>query len=148
MGTLQLTLRPSQWTNSGWILSGIIGISLSFVTHIFFLILPLFALFKIIELHCWRYDFYDEVIIERKGIFNVTHKELYYHRIKSVMTEEPLLYQLVDIGNIHLISSDKYTSNFTFTAIPLVKEVSDQLRLCVKDSRTKNNIRELDLYNM
>ena len=153
MGNLRFTLQPSQWINTGWILSGLIGGFLMVITHPFLGIFPLFALYKIYEVSCWRYDFYDDMVIERKGVFLVTHKELHYHRIKSVLVEEPLLHRIVDMGNIHVVTSDKYavdwgTGSFTFVGISMVEDVSRTLRGTITKGRKKNNVREFDLYNM
>jgi membrane protein YdbS with pleckstrin-like domain len=116
--------------------------------HALFCIFTLFALYKMYEVECWKYDFYDDMVIERKGIFLVTHKELHYHRIKSVLVEEPLLHRIVDMGNIHVVTSDKYAGNFTFVGISMVEDVSRTLRGTITKGRKKNNVQEFDLYNM
>ena len=148
MGKLRFTLQPSQWINTGWILSGLVGGYLMVTVHALFCIFTLFALYKMYEVECWKYDFYDDMVIERKGIFLVTHKELHYHRIKSVLVEEPLLHRIVDMGNIHVVTSDKYAGNFTFVGISMVEDVSRTLRGTITKGRKKNNVREFDLYNM
>lgn len=117
-------------------------------THPFFGIFTLFALYRIYEVSCWRYDFYDDIIIERKGVFLVTHRELNYYRIKSVFVEEPLLHRLVDIGNIHVVTSDKFANTFTFTGVSMVRDVANNLRGSIVNGRKRNNVREYDLYNM
>jgi uncharacterized membrane protein YdbT with pleckstrin-like domain len=117
-------------------------------THPFFGIFFIFALYRVYEVSCWRYEFYDDVIIERKGVFLVTSRELYYHRIKSVLVVEPLLHRVVDIGNIQVVTSDNYASNFTFTGVSMVQDMSNNLRTSIGKGRKKNNVREFDLYNM
>lgn len=148
MGNLRFTLQPSQWINTGWILFGLLGGFLMVFTHPFFGIFTLFALYRIYEVSCWRYDFYDDIIIERKGVFLVTHRELNYYRIKSVFVEEPLLHRLVDIGNIHVVTSDKFANTFTFTGVSMVQDVANNLRGSIVKGRKRNNVREYDLYNM
>ena len=148
MGKLRFIIQPSQWINTGWILSGLIGGILMCTTHIFFCIFTLFALYRVYEVSCWRYEFYDDIIIERKGVFLVTHRELNYYRIKSVFVEEPLLHRLVDIGNIHVVTSDKFANDFTFTGVSMVHDVANNLRGSIVKGRKRNNVREYDLYNM
>lgn len=148
MGNLRFILQPSQWINTGWILFGLIGGILMCITHPFFGFFLLFGLYKVYEVSCWRYEFYDDVIIERKGVFLVTSRELYYHRIKSVLVVEPLLHRVVDIGNIQVVTSDNYASTFTFTGVSMVQDVSNNLRGSISKGRKKNNVREFDLYNM
>jgi membrane protein YdbS with pleckstrin-like domain len=117
-------------------------------THPFLGIFSLFALYKIYEVSCWRYDFYDDMIIERKGVFLVTHREINYYRIKSVFVEEPLLHRMVDMGNIHVVSSDKYANDFTLVGISMVNDVARSLRGNIVTGRKKNNVREFDMYSM
>ena len=148
MGNLRFILQPSQWINTGWILFGLVGGYLMVFIHPFFGFFTLFALYKIYEVSCWRYEFYDDIIIERKGVFLVTRRELYYHRIKSVLVVEPLLHRLVDIGNIQVVTSDNYASTFTFTGVSMVQDLSNGLRSSIGKGRKKNNVREFDLYNM
>ena len=148
MGNLRFILQPSQWINTGWILFGLVGGYLMVFIHPFFGFFTLFALYKIYEVSCWRYEFYDDIIIERKGVFLVTRRELYYHRIKSVLVVEPLLHRLVDIGNIQVVTSDNYASTFTFTGVSMVQDLSNNLRGSIGKGRKKNNVREFDLYNM
>ncbi len=148
MGNLRFTLQPSQWINTGWILSGLLGGFLMVTTHPFLGIFSLFALYKIYEVSCWRYDFYDDMIIERKGVFLVTHREINYYRIKSVFVEEPLLHRMVDMGNIHVVSSDKYANDFTLVGISMVNDVARSLRGNIVTGRKKNNVREFDMYSM
>lgn len=133
----ELILRPSQWTNAGWIMFGLLGIPL--------VIPPLIALYKIIEVHCHRYQFYETHIIETKGVLNVTHSEIYYYRIKSIQVEEPLLFRLVGLSNIHIKTSDQYIREITINAIPVGLTLVNDLRNVVKVERTNNNVRELDM---
>ena len=148
MGNLRFIIQPSQWINTGWILFGFVSAILMCITHPFFGFFFLYSLYKVYEVSCWRYEFYDDMIIERKGVFLVTSRELYYHRIKSVMVVEPLLHRVVDIGNIQVVTSDNYASTFTFTGVSMVQDVSNNLRGSISKGRKKNNVREFDLYNM
>jgi uncharacterized membrane protein YdbT with pleckstrin-like domain len=133
----ELILKPSQWINAGWIMFGLLGIPL--------VIPPLIALYKIIEVHCHRYQFYETHIIETKGVFNVTHSEIYYFRIKSIQVEEPLLFRLVGLSNIHIKTSDQYIRELTLSALPVGETLVTDLRNVVKLERANNNVRELDM---
>jgi uncharacterized membrane protein YdbT with pleckstrin-like domain len=133
----EIVLKPSQWTNIGWIVFGLVGIPL--------VIPPLIALYKIIEVYCHRYQFYETHIIETKGVFSITHSEIYYFRIKSIQVEEPLLFRLVGLSNIHIRTSDQYIRELTLSALPVGKTLVTDLRNVVKVERANNNVRELDM---
>lgn len=137
MNEPEIIMKPSQWINAGWIMFGLLGIPL--------LIPPLIALYKIIEVHCHRYSFYEAHIIETKGVFNVTHSEIYYFRIKSIQVGEPLLYRLVGLSNINIKTSDQYIREITINAVPVGLILVSDLRNIVKLERKNNNVRELDL---
>ena len=47
-------------------------------------------------------------MVERKGVFNVLRKELHYYRIKSVYIEEPFLFRIFNLANVHIKTSDPY----------------------------------------
>lgn len=133
-------LKPSQWINVGYIVFGIIAAPL---------VVPILLMaYKLLEVYFWQYEFYEDHIIERKGIFSVTRREIYYHRIKGIRHDAPFLYRLVGISNIHLISSDPYIGSFQFLAIPHGLEYSQVLREFTQDQRKKNKVKELDWYRL
>lgn len=133
-------LKPSQWINVGYILFGIIASPL---------VIPvIMMIYQILDVYYWQYHFFEDHVIERRGVFSVTRRELYYHRIKGIQHEAPFLYRLVGISNIQLISSDPFTSSFQFTAIPKGLEISGALRELAQDTRKKKKINEVDLYHL
>ena len=100
-----------------------------------------------IEVNCWKYEFYDDVVVEKKGVFTVTREEVYYSRIKSIMVEEPFLMRLVGLQVIHVITSEQFKPKFTFYAIEGGEHVKKLLDKLVLMSRKNSGIRELDIFN-
>jgi uncharacterized membrane protein YdbT with pleckstrin-like domain len=100
-----------------------------------------------IEVYCWKYEFYDDVVVEKKGIFTVTREEVYYNRIKSIMVEEPFLMRLVGLQIIHVITSEQFKPRFTFYAIEGGEHIKSLLDGLVKISRRESGLRELDIFN-
>lgn len=140
MNEPELTLRPSQWINAGWIMFGLVGIPLIFP--------PLIALFKMLETYCHRYDFYEDHIVESKGIFSITRNEIHFFRIKSIRMEEPFLYRVVDIYNIYIRTSDLFNQDVLLHAVPVGKTLVDDLKRVVKLERKSHNVREFDMYDL
>lgn len=140
MNEPEITLRPSQWLNAGWILFGLVGIPLVFPTVI--------AIYKMIETHCHRYDFYEDHILESKGVFSVIRNEVHYFRIKSIQVEEPFLHRVVDISNVHIKTSDQYMLDFTLKALPVGRTLVKDLKRVVKVERKAHNVREFDMYDL
>ena len=140
MNNIILTLRPSQWINIGWIVFGIVGLPLIVPT--------LIALYKMFETYNERYDFYDDVIILRKGIFHVTTRELHYYRIKSFFVEEPFLYRWVGLGKVLVRSSDPFLALFEFNAIPHVEIFLSDFKELVNQKREEMGVREFDMYQL
>lgn len=135
-----IILKPSQWINLGYIVFGLVASPL---------VIPFIVMcYKILDVHLWKYEFYPEHIIERRGVFSVVRKELYYHRIKGIQHEAPFLYRIVGISNVNIVSSDPYTNFFEFKAIYKGLEFSNAFRELVHDGRKKNKIRELDFYQL
>lgn len=140
MDNIELTLKPSQWINIGWVIFGVLGIPIVFP--------PLIALWKILEVSCHRYDFYDDRITETSGVINVTTNEIYYHRIKGTSLEEPILYRIVGLSTLHVRTSDPYVSELNIVAIPIGKALMKDLKNIVKASKKKNGVKEFDMFNM
>ena len=135
-----MVLRPSQWNNIGWIIFGIVGS---------FLYVPVFiALYKMLELYCWTFTINSEYIIEKKGIFSVTHKELTISRIKGMRFEEPFLMRLVGIGNLVIRSSDPYQTELRIWGIPKGDMLWMNLRKQNDRQRRRNGVKEYDFYNL
>jgi membrane protein YdbS with pleckstrin-like domain len=102
---------------------------------------------KQIIISCWKYEFYDEVMVEKKGVFNVTREEVHYSRIKSVMVEEPLIMRFFGLQVIHVMSSEQFKPMFTFYGIEGGEHIKDLLTKIVKISRKESGLRELDIFN-
>jgi uncharacterized membrane protein YdbT with pleckstrin-like domain len=136
----KMTLKPSQWINAGWIIIGIVGMPLVLPT--------LVALYKLLEVYTWSYTVDQEFIIEKKGVFSVTHLETNMYRIKSFRFEEPFLMRLVGIGNLHIQSSDPYQPELVLFGIPKGTQIWEMLRTKTLSSRKKFGVKEYDLYNL
>jgi uncharacterized membrane protein YdbT with pleckstrin-like domain len=136
----EIVLKPSQWTNIGWIVFGLVGMT--------FILPPIIALYMILDVYCHRYSFYETHIIESRGVFNVTHNEVRFYRIKSIQQEEPLLFRIVGLSNIHIKTSDQYVRDFKIKAVPVGKSLVQDLRKVSKLERSNNKVREFDFYDM
>lgn len=136
------TLRPSQWTNLGYIL---LGVGATPITMGISLIIPIW---KMIETYCTRYEFYEDRIIHRRGVFEVTTDEILLYRVKAINLHEPFLYRLVDISNLSIITSDRYVGEITLKAIPVGTGFRDTLRGMVEENRHVKGVKEFDLYEL
>ena len=141
---MNLSISPSSWINIGW----------SFITpvaayiHLYLgLLFVVIFIFKQIQVYCWKYEFYDETVEEKKGVFNVTREEVHYCRIKSIMVEEPFLMRLVGLQVIHLITSEQFKPRFTFYAIEGGEHIKKLLGDIVKITRKESRLREIDIFN-
>jgi uncharacterized membrane protein YdbT with pleckstrin-like domain len=135
-------LKPSQWTNLGYI---ILGIVLAPYTNWLTLVVPVWM---IIETSFTRYEIYDDRIIYRRGVFTVTTDEILLYRIKAINLNEPFLYRLVGISNLSIITSDKYVNEITLKGVPVGMNFRNALRELVEENRTKKGVKEFDLYEL
>ncbi|MDO8969025.1 PH domain-containing protein [Algoriphagus sp.] len=133
-------LKPSQWINFGYILFGVIASPL---------VIPfLIMVYQLLDVYFWRYEFYEDYVIERRGVFSVKRRELYFHRIKGIHHEAPFLYRIVGISNIQIVSSDPFSSFFLFAAVPKGLEISEAIREITSTGRRKKKVRELDFFQL
>ena len=140
-----LSISPSNFVNYGWALLTVIGF---FVNPFLGGLVLLIFIYKTIEIFCWKYEFYDDVVVEKKGIFTVTREEVYYSRIKSIMVEEPFIMRFVGLQVIHVMTSEQFKPKFTLYAIEGGTDVKNHLDKLVKKSRKKYGFREVDVFNI
>lgn len=134
------TLSPSQWVNLGWILLGVVLIQTIAV--------PFFVLIKILDVYFWRYEFRERTIIERRGILNVTRKEVHFYRIKSVRIDEPLWMRIFGLANVSIITSDPYHPELVLYAVPNGINLREYIRVTTDQWRKIEGVKEFDLYNL
>ena len=131
------SIKPAFWIAYPWILATI------FIPFL----LPI-CIYKLIEVYCWRFDFNDMTMSERKGVFSVERREVSYARIKSIKIEEPFLYRLVDISRVVIQSSEPFMKDVVLNGIyakDIVKEFLDEK---IAEARKREGIREFDMYNL
>lgn len=132
------SLKPSHWINTVYYL-------LSLLSLMYFPFFIIMGIYKYLEIEFWWYDFYEDEIVERKGVFNVTHRKISYLRIKDVALDEPLLYRIVGLAKYYISSSDPYMKTLILTAVPHNDELWKYLKKLVNNNVSKKNQIEVDL---
>ena len=134
------TISPSQWLNLPFFILGIVLIQ----TGLF----PILALIKYIEILCWKYEFNERTIVERKGILSVTRREIHYYRIKSIKIDEPFWMRLVGISNVSITTSDPYQPELVLKGVPNGQLYRSKLRGLTDLRRKEEGVKEFDMYNL
>jgi membrane protein YdbS with pleckstrin-like domain len=96
---------------------------------------------------CWRYDFNERTISERKGVFNVSTREIHYFRIKSIRVEEPFLYRFVGLKTYNLVTSDPLIPIFRIYAISDDGSLRDYLKKKATYWRKEMGVKETDFHS-
>ena len=130
-------LKPSQMINLGWVMIGIVLFPL--------VIPPLFALYRLAYVFMWKYEFYDDIIVEQTGVFNITKTEMYYYRIKSIKVHQPFFLRLFGLSTLEIVSSDPLNPNMKLRAIPAGDYMADVIRDQVLISRQERGVQETDI---
>lgn len=131
-------IGPSQWINTGWILFGILGFP--------FIIPPLIALYMIIHVYCWKYEFHDGYIIEQKGVFTVHRTEINLERVKSIRMVEPFFYRFVGLSTVYVKSSDPFKPELKIVGIPEGKILVNSIKEETEEFRKRKGIKESDIH--
>jgi uncharacterized membrane protein YdbT with pleckstrin-like domain len=135
---------PSQWLNIGWL---ILAVGLFFV-HPYAGIGGLLVYgYKYLEIMCWRYEFYDDYVVEVKGVFDVSRRTVNYFRIKSVMMDEPLWMRLFGLSIISVSTSEQYKTTLVFYGTDMGETLVEFLQEVAMESRKEMGIRDLDVFN-
>ena len=138
----EFTLQPSYWTV---LPVAAVSIGLCFVG---FPVLLVFLLIQVLDIACWKYQFNERTITERKGILSVDRTELHYSRIKSIKIHEPFLFRLVGLSNVTIKSSDPYMPELKLYAISSGLKVRSYLRAKADKWRKTEGVREFDMYRL
>lgn len=138
----EFTLHPSYWTAFPL---AVLSISLCFMEFPYLLV---FLLIHILDIACWKYQFNERTITERKGVFSVDRNELHFSRIKSIKIHEPFLFRLVGLSNVTIKSSDPYMPELKLYAIPSGQKIWKYLRAKTDQWRKHDGVKEFDMYNL
>jgi len=134
-------------TPSFWIIVPVFILSL-LLTFFKFPFLLLYTAYKIVELWCWDYLVNERTIIEKKGIFSVSYREIHYSRIKSIMVDQPFILRIVGLSNITIKSSDPYMPTLKLYAIADAINIKKFLSEKTHTWRKAEGIKEFDMYNL
>ena len=134
-------VKPSNWINAHLHL---ICLAIAFV----FPLSLLLSLYKFFEIYYWHFEFRENTIIERKGIFSVKQTENHYFRIKSVTLEKPFLYRLVGLSILKIETSDYAKPYLVFNGIAEAEKVNQFLKQKTYQTRKSEHVRELDHFQL
>jgi len=138
--TTHRVLRPSQWVNFPFFVLGVVF----FFTWLF----PILALVKWLEIYCWKYEFGERTIVQKKGILSVTITEISYYRIKSIKIYEPFWMRFFGLSNVTILTSDPYQRELLLYAVPNGKEIRSLLRSTTHKRRREEGVKEFDMFSL
>jgi len=143
------TVSPSQLINIVWVFLGVFVVTGAISTgHYWIASLALIPIYKIADYACWTYDIYEDCIVENRGVFSVTTREVYFHRVKSVMMYRPFWMRILGVGSIVVKGSDQFTNTFVIYGIDDIEEFEDGLQDVIKDKRKEMGMKEYEVYQM
>ena len=139
---LEFIIKPSQWVNIFWF---IVTVASAFYIHEWAVIPGIIWLGKWLIINCWEFQFHERTIIERKGVFSVSTREIHYYRIKSVRVEEPFFYRFVGLSSIDIITSDPMIPIMRLYAIGNMDEIRNYVKEMTTYWRKAQGVKEYDL---
>lgn len=87
-----------------------------------------------------KYMTTDEKFIIKTGFFSIREEEIRLYRIMDMTLNRSFRERIFKLGTIHVISSDKSTSDFDIKRIKNSKKVKELLSELVEASRRKNRV--------
>ena len=136
---LLLQIKPSHWVNVHLYL---ISIAIAFV----FPPSLLFTLYVYLDLNSWKFNFSEQKIMEKKGLFSIKETENHYFRIKSVTLNKPFLYRFVGLSILTIETSDFAKPTLVLDGISNGDQIRSFLYERIQFSRNKEGVRELDIF--
>ena len=145
---LEFTLKPSQWVTVGWILMAFSIVWFGPVTAVISGLFGIIWLCKRLIISCWRYDFHERTITEKKGVFTIRKQEIHYFRIKSIRVIQPFFYRFVGLVSYDLITSDPLIPVLRLYAVADDGiELRDILKKKATYWRKEMGVKETDFHN-
>ena len=147
--TPELTLKPSQLINIVWVFLGGLSLSIAHSTGLYLIgFFALIPIYKIVDYATWSFEVYDDCIIENRGVFSVTTRELYFHRVKSVLVDRPFWMRILGVGNVVVRTSDQFSPIFIVYGIEDVEVFVECFQDVVKDRRATMGMQEYEIFQM
>jgi uncharacterized membrane protein YdbT with pleckstrin-like domain len=138
------TTSPSQYLNIGWLLLSIGGLFVHPIIGGFFFLL---LIWSVLDVLFWEYQFYNDRVIEKRGILNVTEESVNYFRIKSIKIERPLWMRFFGLSVISVTTSEQFKPFIKFYAVADGHTYVEYLQNKAKSKRKENGIRDIDVFH-
>lgn len=138
-----VVITPSLFLCFHWfILTGICVYAQVIPVAIFFGVI---SLYSIIHTLTWTYTFYDDHVVEEKGILTRTTTQVDYTRIRTVKSETHILMMIVGIGNVRMVTSDAYVPELVLRGVDNYEEIE---KIFSEQSRNnRRNTKKIDIDN-
>ncbi len=144
--------NPSQVTNLGIYLvcalmaAAIVAAAVLVAPQAYWaLIVPVVvALWKYLELRCFRYTVTTERVGLRRGILTKRTDSIELYRVKDTTVIEPFFLRMFGLADIVLTSSDRTTPLIVLHAIPNGMDLREKIRANVERLRVQKSVREVD----
>jgi uncharacterized membrane protein YdbT with pleckstrin-like domain len=142
---------PSQWLNIGpfslalLLCAGIVVGGIFFPPAFAALILPLtWIIWSYLVIRCQVFELTSQRLRISKGVFNQKIDEIELYRVKDVLVEKKWWMRILNLGSLHIETSDRSLPQVTIPAIPDAINLRESLRKEVEIVRDKKRVRELD----
>ncbi|MCU0275365.1 MAG: PH domain-containing protein [Acidobacteria bacterium] len=103
-----------------------------------------YALYRWIEVRCFRYEVSSERIRITSGILSKKSNALELYRVKDYTLDAPFFYRLFGLGHIRLQTSDRSNPELLLRAVPRARKLMDDIRIHVEARRDLKRVREVD----
>jgi uncharacterized membrane protein YdbT with pleckstrin-like domain len=143
MKTPDMIISPSQFTNIGWFILTIGGLAAHpFIGASFAILL----IWSVLDVMTWNYQFYGNLMVERRGIFSVTEESVNYFRIKSIRLHRPFWMRIFGLSIITIATSEAYKPEIRLYGVEHGREILDIISDLAKLKRKQNGVRDTDLF--
>lgn len=96
---------------------------------------------KILKLSDKIYKVTTERVIIKEGITSSSENEIEYYRIKKLSVSQSTIQKILNLGTIHIQSSDVHNPQIEMKNIPNAYWLREQMRGAVQNTRKNNNVR-------
>lgn len=126
----------------------LLGICFLLFNPIIWIPVLLWVVYKLLVDASYSWEFKNDEMIIRWGLFSQEVRELKYYRVKGTSTYYPFIYRIIGYGEMKIETSDPLTNNIKMFGFSDLDEIRQDLWRRSELARRERNITEYDINRL
>ena len=134
-------IKPSQLPNLYWVC---LSCCVLLVMPPVAIIMLLYAVYLIITTAIHSYSFYEDYIVEKKGLLVITEEQIHYYRIRSLVIERPFWLYFLSLANIRCLSTEPLKGITYMKHLEKTSDLTEYISLKIAQKRKMMGLKPIE----